>query len=137
MLALRSPAPALALLGACLSACFADTGAPALSTAPSTSDVSVGATLDTDATGATAASSTTGTTATATTAEATTTGTTAEPTTAEPITTEGLRYGFRVKVLGMPCHRHWRSEAALKVVGPRYFGYAMDYAPIDAQIDAA
>ena len=93
MLALRSPAPALALLGACLSACFADTGAPALSTAPSTSDVSVGATLDTDATGATAASSTTGTTATATTAEATTTGTTAEPTTDEPSTTGPVTTG--------------------------------------------
>lgn len=60
-----------------------------------------------------------------------------EEETGEPVTTEGLRYGFRVKVLGMPCHRHWRSEAALKVVGPRYFGYAMDYAPIDAQVGAA
>lgn len=54
-----------------------------------------------------------------------------EEDTGEPITTEGLRYGFRVKVLGIPCHPHWRTPAALKVVGPRYFGYAVDYVPVE------
>ena len=57
-----------------------------------------------------------------------------EEDTGEPITTEQLRYGFRVIVLGMPSHRHWRSAKALEVVGPRYFGYDIDYVPID--IDA-
>ena len=54
-----------------------------------------------------------------------------EEETGEPITTEGLRYGFRVKVLGMPCHSHWRTAAALKVVGPRYFGYEVEYVPVE------
>jgi hypothetical protein len=54
-----------------------------------------------------------------------------EEDTGEPITTEQLRYGFRVMVMGMPCHRHWRTEAALKVVGPRYFGYETDYVPVE------
>ena len=33
-----------------------------------------------------------------------------EEDTGEPITTEQLRYGFRVIVLGMPSHRHWRTR---------------------------
>ena len=54
-----------------------------------------------------------------------------EEDTGEPITTEQLRYGFRVKVLGIPCHRHWRTAEALKVVGPRYFGYDVDFVPVE------
>lgn len=54
-----------------------------------------------------------------------------EEDTGEPITTEQLRYGFRVIVLGMPAHHHWRSEKALAVVGPRYFGYDVDYVPVE------
>jgi DUF917 family protein len=53
-----------------------------------------------------------------------------EEETGEPITTEQLRYGFRVLVLGIPCHPHWRTVEGLKVVGPRYFGYEVDYAPV-------
>jgi len=48
----------------------------------------------------------------------------------EPITTETLRYGFRVLVVGMPCAPHWRSEGGLALVGPRIFGYDVDYQPI-------
>ncbi len=54
-----------------------------------------------------------------------------EEDTGEPITTEQLRYGFRVEVLGIPCHRHWRTAEALKVVGPRYFGYDTDFVPVE------
>ena len=54
-----------------------------------------------------------------------------EEDTGEPITTEQLRYGFRVIVLGDAGHRHWRTEKALAVVGPRYFGYDVDYVPVD------
>lgn len=60
-----------------------------------------------------------------------------EEDTGEPITTEQLRYGYRVKVLGMPCHRHWRTAAALKVVGPRYFGYDVEYVPIEERFGGA
>lgn len=48
-----------------------------------------------------------------------------------PITTENLRYGRRGIVLGMPCDSFWRTEAGLAQVGPRYFKYDVDYAPIE------
>jgi DUF917 family protein len=51
--------------------------------------------------------------------------------TGDPITTEGLRYGFRVVVLGISCHPKWRSPAGIEVVGPRYFGYDVDYVPVE------
>lgn len=46
-----------------------------------------------------------------------------ETETGEPITTEQLRYGLRVTVLGIPCSDKLRTPAALKVVGPAAFGY--------------
>ncbi|HEX3722246.1 MAG TPA: DUF917 domain-containing protein, partial [Nitrolancea sp.] len=51
--------------------------------------------------------------------------------TGDPITTEGLRYGFRVVVVGIGCHPKWRTAAGLEVVGPRYFGYDVEYVPIE------
>jgi len=41
----------------------------------------------------------------------------------EPITTEGLRYGQRVRVLAAPSDERWHSPEALAMVGPGYFGY--------------
>ncbi len=52
----------------------------------------------------------------------------------EPITTETLRYGFRVVVVGMPCAAPWRSEAGLALVGPHAFGYDLDYQPLLAVV---
>jgi hypothetical protein len=49
----------------------------------------------------------------------------------EPITTEEMRYGFRVTVIAAPCDPRWRSEAGLALVGPRYFGYDVDYVPVE------
>jgi DUF917 family protein len=43
--------------------------------------------------------------------------------TAEPVTTEILRYGLRVEVLGIPAPELLKSPAALAVVGPAAFGY--------------
>lgn len=43
--------------------------------------------------------------------------------TGEPITTEVLRYGQRVAVLGLPVHPLMKTEKALEVVGPKAFGY--------------
>lgn len=51
-----------------------------------------------------------------------------------PITTERLRYGLRVIVLGMPCNEKWRTKEGLEVVGPRYFGYNIDYVPIEERV---
>ena len=53
--------------------------------------------------------------------------------TGEPITTEGLRYGFRVVVLGIPCTEKWRTPEGLELVGPRYFGYEIDYVPVETR----
>jgi DUF917 family protein len=50
--------------------------------------------------------------------------------TGQPITTEGLRYGFRVAVLAIPCDPKWRTPAGLELVGPRYFGYDIEYSPV-------
>jgi DUF917 family protein len=49
----------------------------------------------------------------------------------EPITTEALRYGFRVTVLGIPCHEKWRTPEGLALVGPRYFGYDVEWVPVE------
>ncbi|UXW84976.1 DUF917 domain-containing protein [Microbacterium azadirachtae] len=43
--------------------------------------------------------------------------------TGEPVTTEGLRYGQRVRVLAAPADERWHSPEALAMVGPGYFGY--------------
>jgi len=51
--------------------------------------------------------------------------------TGEPVTTEGLKYGHRVRVVGMPCAEQWRTDAGLELVGPRYFDYDIDYEPIE------
>jgi DUF917 family protein len=46
-----------------------------------------------------------------------------ESDTGEPITTEQLRYGLRVNIVAIPCTDKFRTEKALKVVGPAAFGY--------------
>jgi DUF917 family protein len=46
--------------------------------------------------------------------------------TAEPITTEGLRFGQRVAVIGAPCDERWHTPQGIELVGPRYFGYDLD-----------
>lgn len=51
--------------------------------------------------------------------------------TGEPITTEQMAYGFRVIIFGLPSDRKWRSDHGLQLVGPRYFGYDLDYQPIE------
>ena len=50
--------------------------------------------------------------------------------TAEPITTEELRYGQRVKVMGVQVPDIMRTPEALAVWGPRHFGIDMDYQPM-------
>ena len=53
--------------------------------------------------------------------------------TGEPITTEVLRYGQRVAVLGLPVHPLMKTEKALDVVGPKAFGYPeLAFVPIVA-----
>lgn len=54
----------------------------------------------------------------------------------EPITTEGLRYGQRVRVIAAPADERWHSAAALAMVGPGYFGYDMPAHRFDGSISA-
>ena len=49
--------------------------------------------------------------------------------TATPITTETLAYGQRLDVIGMPCAPEWHQPGMLDLVGPRAFGYDLDYVP--------
>jgi len=51
--------------------------------------------------------------------------------TGEPITAEQIRYGLRVAVLGLPCVPEWRTAAAIRLVGPRAFGYDLDYKSVE------
>jgi hypothetical protein len=50
---------------------------------------------------------------------------------AEPITTEIVRYGLRVVVIGIPAPEQLKTDAALAVVGPAAFGYpGIEYVPM-------
>lgn len=51
--------------------------------------------------------------------------------TGRPITTETLRYGARVTVIGLPAHSWWRTERGLETAGPAYFGYDVPWAPVE------
>lgn len=48
----------------------------------------------------------------------------------EPITTELMRYGLRVTILGFPAPALWTSPEGLAVAGPQAFGYDVDYLPL-------
>jgi DUF917 family protein len=54
----------------------------------------------------------------------------------EPVTTEGLRYGQRVRVIAAPADERWHSPEAIELVGPRYFGYDLDPHRFDGSIRA-
>jgi DUF917 family protein len=51
--------------------------------------------------------------------------------TGEPITTEAMRYGLRAVVVGIPCAAPWRTPEGLELVGPKYFGYNIEYVPVE------
>ncbi len=49
----------------------------------------------------------------------------------EPITTEMLRYGQRIAIIGLPAHDLLKTPQALKIVGPAAFGYPdLTYVPL-------
>ncbi|RJL35506.1 DUF917 domain-containing protein [Bailinhaonella thermotolerans] len=50
----------------------------------------------------------------------------------EPVTTESMRYGLRVTVIGVPCDPRWTTPEGLALAGPRYFGYDCDHRPLPA-----
>ncbi len=54
-----------------------------------------------------------------------------EAETAEPITTEGIRYGQRVKVMVVSTPAMMRTPETLAVFGPRAFGLDYEFTPIE------
>jgi DUF917 family protein len=53
--------------------------------------------------------------------------------TGDPIRTEALRYGSRVRVLGIPTPEIMRTDAALDVWGPETFGLETTFTPLPAR----
>ncbi len=53
-----------------------------------------------------------------------------ETETGNPVTTEILRPGLRVTVLGLPCSPLMKTPKALIAVGPKAFGYDLPYIPL-------
>jgi DUF917 family protein len=47
-----------------------------------------------------------------------------------PVTTEQLRYGLAVSMIGLPCADQWTTPEGLDIVGPGYFGYQHHYVPL-------
>ena len=50
----------------------------------------------------------------------------------EPVTTELMRYGLRVTILGFPAPDLWTTPEGLAVAGPEAFGYSTEYRPLVA-----
>ncbi len=55
-----------------------------------------------------------------------------ESETGQPLTTEGIKYGIRAHVLGIPSSPLWWREEALPLVQPRAFGYDIDPVRLEA-----
>ena len=49
----------------------------------------------------------------------------------DPVTTELMRYGLRVTILGFPAPALWTSPEGLAVAGPQAFGYETEYRPLE------
>ncbi len=58
-----------------------------------------------------------------------------EDDTAEPITTEGLRYGQRVTVVGISTPDLMRTPEALAVFGPACFGLDVPFRPVEELVE--
>jgi len=54
-----------------------------------------------------------------------------ETDTGAPVSTEILRPGLRVTILGLPCSPLMRTERALRSVGPAAFGYDLPFVPLN------
>ncbi|RKN04229.1 DUF917 domain-containing protein [Streptomyces radicis] len=51
--------------------------------------------------------------------------------TGTPVTTEGMRFGARVAVIGAPADPRWRTPEGLRLVGPASFGYDFPFRPVE------
>jgi uncharacterized protein len=46
-----------------------------------------------------------------------------------PLTSESLQYGIKVNVIALPSPSVWQTKKGLELVGPKYFGYDIEYKP--------
>lgn len=51
----------------------------------------------------------------------------------QPVTADALRYGLRLIALAFASDPQWLTPEGIKLVGPRYFGYDVDYMPLERQ----
>lgn len=54
-----------------------------------------------------------------------------------PVTTEELKYGYRVDVLGLQCADPWRTDDGIELGGPPFFGYDVEYIPIEQRAETS
>lgn len=48
-----------------------------------------------------------------------------------PVTTESLRFGLGIRLVGLPADPQWRTAAGLDLAGPAYFGYDHEFQPVE------
>ncbi len=51
----------------------------------------------------------------------------------DPMTTEAVAYGNRLVVIAMPCAPEWHGDGGLDLVGPRAFGFDVDYVDLPSR----
>ncbi|SHM86871.1 hypothetical protein SAMN05660826_02207 [Caldanaerovirga acetigignens] len=51
--------------------------------------------------------------------------------TGEPIRTDIMKYGYRGSIILIPAHERMRTPKGIELFGPRYFGYDIDYVPVE------
>jgi DUF917 family protein len=56
--------------------------------------------------------------------------------TGEPITNPHHEPGAAVTVVGIPAAPQWRSTVGVATLGPRHFGFDLDYVPLEAGVPA-
>lgn len=56
-----------------------------------------------------------------------------DSTSGQAITTENVRYGYRVKVVAMPCDDRWLTPEGLATGGPERFGFDCEYTPFEGR----
>ena len=53
--------------------------------------------------------------------------------TGEPLLNPSYRLGSRVSVVALPAPKQWRTARGLEVLGPRHFGFEVDYRPVEGR----
>ena len=56
--------------------------------------------------------------------------------TGQPITNPNHEVGRAVTVVGLPAAAAWRTERGVAILGPRHFGFDVDYSPLENRLPA-